>query len=51
MVQVSWSSSEKTAQRLVTTLGKRSEGCDRAESIPLKQKAKPRALMTADEQR
>lgn len=50
MVQVSWSSSERRAQRLVTTLVKHSEGWDRAESVLLKQKADPSTLMTTDEQ-
>lgn len=41
LVQVSWSFSEETAQRLVTTPVKHSEGCSRAESVLLEQKAEP----------
>jgi len=50
MVQVSWSSSEKTAQRLVTTPLKHSEGRDRAEFVFVKRKEEPKTLMTRGEQ-
>lgn len=50
MVQVSRSSSEETAQRLVTTPAEHSEGCDRAEPVLLKQKVEPWTLVTTDGQ-